>query len=385
MNAIEPDPVQRMFARIQQSAASTTVVPDLDEVIARASRRGRTRAVVAATITAVATVVALATAVFLDQPGGDRSLPASPTPPPGGERVDPSSYIYSGFLETSLLPVKPEGAPSEFRYRDIPLCSRQAFDALAIARSRSDGAHFVISLYLFADEEAARAVMAELGPELLGCHYLVHAGLVPSQWPAFGDESAGVTYRVAPDGAGELAARGAVAHHVAVRVGRAIEVFDASPTLLPNDAAGRLDLLEWTSTDVIAVVADSIPRLCLYSSACASAPSGLPTPLTSLTPQGQAWLLELFPYVPRYFVQSEAAGRVIAHAGELGYRPMIVTPGCDHRLDSSLEHGDERARYLALYFADRAQAEAAAAEFRKESEGTGMTLRIYEVRTLCVG
>jgi hypothetical protein len=381
----EGDPVEEALTRFYRATAATVVTPDVEVIVRRAQRQRSTNALVI-TAVIVAVVAAIAAAGPLRR---NRALPpANPSPtvsePVGETRVDPAERILAGFVESPLLrDTYRDPAAEPFESRDGGVltgeCAGGPVDRLTVVRAAGDDdARVDISLYLYESESAARGAFARVSTGLRSCLGFAGAALGQTSWPSYGDASKAMTFQQPPGDAAEFA--GGQRHAVAVRVGRAVEVFTSGPA---HGRSPARPLAAATPEELDAIVAASLPRLCLFTSGGCSPAPGLPAPVDTLTRDEDTWLLAV-----RVFQSDDKEARpgtALAVAAEAGYHPIVVRQGCDVGGDFAVPEDALTARYLALYFRQRSQADAVAAELAaRVADGSGAALQVRAVQARCV-
>ncbi len=379
MTARETDRVAAALAHLYEATTASLVTPEVGLIARRARRRRARQAVLAGA--AVLLAVGLGAVVGGPLRAGETMPPVAPTSPEptmtaAPERIDPAEErIYSGFLESPTLAAVDDDW-SESRDTGLPVdCVGVPVDQVAVERSVASGSVVRIMLLLYADESTARSALTTLTPELRACLGYPDAPLaLPGQWPSYGDASVAMTFLKPADGAGELT--GWPLHAVAVRVGRAVEVFLTYPT---HSADGPVSS---AAPGVLqAVIEQQVPRLCLYSeSGCRPSPP-LPSALPALTRNGEAWALVLAadPVASGSETPLEfRTGRAVAALADLGYHPSVVEPGCDVGVAES-------EPYVALYFAQQSEAQALVSQLALRSDDLFSPLPVpVRVTTRCV-
>jgi hypothetical protein len=296
--------------------------------------------------------------------------------------ADPSLHVYSGFLDSPLLGAPDPDVAGDFDDAGelrtdgaLGQCQGAPSDQMTVVRGVGEGGAPVwLSLYVYASNRQAELAFASVTADLRACVGFpdADASLFPY---GYGDESVAITFLMPRDGAGEMA--GAPAHAIAVRVGRAIEVFLATPVV------GRTNMVAAPTPDELdTVVRESVPRLCLWAE-CARAP-GLPASLDQPIPGRKAWLVVL----SAYDIDDVAArpGHGLIAAALAGYRPVLATGGCDEGANVGPRWRESFTRYLALYFAEQPEAETAAAALRDVAGGVlDPYPQVFEVQTRCSG
>ncbi len=389
MSTNEADPVERALAHVYRATTARTVTPELGAIVSRARRRRASHAILAG----VAALVAVAVGAAIGGPlGGHQTLPpvgptVSPSPtftvPEGMMLIDPTGHVYSGFLDSPLLGprnadlVRDENDRDEYRVGGaLAQCYGDPDDQMTVLRGIGENAAPVwVSLYVYGPNTDAEAAFAAVAADLRACLGFPDAQASPFPAQPYGDESVALTFLMPQDGAGELAGR--PAHAIAVRVGRAIAVVLSTP------AHGYTGVLEAaTPSDLDALVRESLPRLCLYRG-CTPAP-GLPAQLEQISPGDHVWLVVL--YVNDIDDEEARPGHGLVAAAQVGYRPVQAMQGCDVGADLAAPGREEATRYLALYFAEREEAEVAAAAVRDLGMAElGPYPQVYEVQTRCSG
>ncbi len=351
----ESDVVGGAFHDLHTRVTAAVTGPSANDIMAVGRRRKITRIAVAGG----ATVVAIAAAFVLVGPTRVALQPVDPTAPPStsvlsGARMDPATIIPTGFFlhESSADERVDDGQvyePCFGRPRLVASVARYVGEGQSLTRVIHD-------LYVYPDELTARRAFAALRLALQVCVGFDGSTQLDADRPALGDEAASVTIAIPADGAGEHT--GEPLTSVAVRVGTAVAVFSSFPGYaeIKKDAG------------------DFVARLCLYDPDCQPRP-GLPEPLTALHNGGDAWAAVLGTYVDDGTAQP---GVAVAAAAELGYHPRLVPIACDEGADQVPGATDRDARYVAVYFRSRSDAEAFVAALPARG------VRVIPVRTLCV-
>ena len=351
----ESDAVGGAFRDLHTRVTAAVTGPSANDIMAVGRRRRITRIAVAGG----ATVVAIVAAFVLVGPTRGALQPAEPTAPPvtsvpSGTRMDVAAIIPTGFFlyEANADERVDDGQVFE------PCFGRPRVVA-AVARSVGEGpslTRVIHDLYVYPDEFTARQAFAALRLALQACVGFDGSTQLDADTPALGDEAASVTIAIPADGAGEHT--GEPLTSVAVRVGAAVAVFTSFPGY----------------AEIQKEAADFVPRLCLYDPDCQPRP-GLPEPLTALHNGGDAWAAVLDILVDG---ATARPGVAIAAAAELGYHARLVPIACDEGAHQVLGATDRDARYVAVYFRSRSDAEALAAAL------PALRVRVVPVRTFCV-
>jgi hypothetical protein len=209
------------------------------------------------------------------------------------------------------------------------------------------------SLYVYADENAAKAVMRDLRPVLQRCSGFEGATVLqPVSSPALGGEALSITVALPRDGAGEHA--GQPFRFLVVRVGAAIAAFDGlvhTPETVDRSAA-------------------LIPRLCVYAGSCAPAYAAAVTPSRN---GGEAWAAVVG--VHETGSQRPPGTETAGELGALGYRAVVVPLACDVGAAAALGPPAGADSYTVVYFASREDAAGLEQKF-------GLT--VVRVRTYCL-
>jgi hypothetical protein len=314
------NPIDSAFEALRTTVVDAVRPPAAEEIVARGRRRRTVRVVAAA----VAVVAVIASGAFLT--GSPKALPhpaASPTvrPGPTGARSAMAS-IPRGFL------VKEETA-AERGDGDVQSGSCQGAPALSAGTRQENGrTSYFQDLYVYADEQAARAAFRRTRADLAGCFGFPDARVKTAQTaPTWGDEAAAITLKLPADGANEYT--GAPLRLVAVRVGTALATFWGYPEVPGIDRDART----------------IVSRLCYYDPSC-QPPADSPRPVT-VHAGDTVWSAVL----DEYQADDDAArpGLSVAAAAEHGYHPDIVRAECDGGTAGQLR--------VVLYFAGRTDAE----------------------------
>jgi hypothetical protein len=354
----DADSVEQAFRELY-ARADVAASTDVSEILLRARRRraGHALVVAGAVIVMIATGFALAGSPRPAHQSVTPTATASIAPPsPTGTRSAVTGTIPPGFMlrEAKAAEVVDGGSINE------PCIGRPRQTRALRHEFGAEAAQVVVhhSLYLYADEAAARGAFDVVRRNLRGCFGFPDAKVLANDRPAWGDEAAAVTVAMPADGAGEYT--GKPLRMAALRVGTALMMVYGYP-----DATAQVD------ADARAAVS----RLCLYDADCAPR-SGLPAPLTSLRNGDNVWgaVLSVFDGgdIPT------TTGAAIAAAAEAGYRPNIVSVHCDEGAATALGVSGNSARYVVIYFGSRTDAEALAAALSL------LDVRTLQVRTRCV-
>ena len=340
----EHDAVEQAFGALRARVDAAAVAPPAERIAARGRRR-RAGHVVLAGVTVLA-VLAGGWAIARDPdrdaapnpPAVSPSVPATPTPV--GTR--PAS-IPPGFLagETGA-----EEAFGEHEY--VRECFGQPV-ARRVMREvdgqQAQQRHLGQALYVYADENAAKAVMRDLRPQLQRCSGFEDAAVLkPVSSPALGSEALSITVAMPRDGASEHA--GEPYRYLVVRVGSAVAEFTGlvrDPE--PIDRAAAL-----------------IPRMCVFSAGCP------PKYAAPVTPSNGADLWAAVVGVHETGTQRPAKDE---RAGELGYRAVVVPLACDVDAAAALGAAVTGDSYTVVYFGSRQDAET-------------LGLPVVRVRTYCL-
>ena len=298
--------------------------------------------------------------------GGASSAGASP--PPVGDRVDVRRGIQLGFML-----YEDRGGPGGGGGGAVPPCFGRPLADYGISRfvdERVDRPIVRHQLFIYSDVATSASVFAgvkENVVDLGDCIGYTGVRATSVGYPSYGAEAVAVTIPIPADGAGEHT--GEPLALLVFRVGSAIMLLEASPGAGPADterrgeAAMKADAQAW------------LARLCLYDPECRPR-SGLPAPVTDLRNGGTAWVAAL-----GVFEESDSNARPgawVASAAELGYRAGIVPVVCDVSAGPALGVTGEDARYVAVYFGGRADAQAFAAAIPE------VDVKILGVTTFCV-
>jgi hypothetical protein len=354
----DADCVEQAFRELH-ARARVAASTDVSEILLRARRRraGHALVVAVAVMVMIATGFALAGSPRPAHQPVNPPVTASVAPPsPAGTRGAVTGTIPPGFMlrEAQASEVVDGGSMNG------PCIGRPSQTRSLRHEFGAEAAQVIVhhSLYLYADEAAARAAFDIVRRNLRGCFGFPDAKVLANDRPAWGDEAAAVTAAMPADGAGEYT--GKPLRMVALRVGTALMMAYGYP-----DATAQVD------ADARATVS----RLCLYDPDCAPR-AGLPAPLRSQRDGDNVWVAVLT--VVDETNTPAAAGAAIAAAAEVGYRPSIVPVHCDEGAATALGVSGNSARYVAIYFARRTDAEALAAALSQ------LDVRTLQVRTRCV-
>ncbi|GAB3855451.1 hypothetical protein [Dactylosporangium cerinum] len=216
---------------------------------------------------------------------------------------------------------------------------------------REQRRHLTQALYVYRDEDAAKAVMRDLKPKLQRCSGFEGASVLkPVSTPALGSEALSITIALPLDGAGEHA--GEPFRFLVVRVGSAVAVFDGiarTPETVDRSTA-------------------LIPRMCVFGSGC---PPKYATPVTPTVNGAEAWAAVVG--VQETGVREKTAEKA-GDLARLGYRAVVVPVSCDVGAVEALGVPAEKAAhttYSVVYFGSRQDAET-------------LGLQVVQVRTYCL-
>lgn len=328
----EHDAVDRAFQALRARVDTATLAPPAERIAARGRRR-RTGHAVLSGVTVLAVLAggwALARGTHRDaapNPPAVSPTASAPAPVPVGTRPD---RIPPGFLAAE--PLAEEVIDNHDYLADCfghPVARRamSEFDGQQAQRRQLGQA-----LYVYADENAAKAVMRDLRPRLQRCSGFEGASVLqPVSSPALGGEALSITVALPRDGAGEHA--GEPHRFLVVRVGAAVAAFDGRVrTPETVDRAGTL-----------------IPRMCVFGSGC---PPAYAAPLTP-SPGGEAWAVVAG-------VQPGGGQRPVdekaGELGRLGYRAAVVPLRCDVGAAAALGAPSD-TDYTVVYFGSQQDAE----------------------------
>ncbi|GAA3192187.1 hypothetical protein ACFO1B_05095 [Dactylosporangium siamense] len=349
----DQDAVDRAFRALQDRVDRAAVAPPTERIEARGRRR-RTGHVALAGLTALA-VITGGWAVSRD-PGRDavpnppaatattgKPPSASPEKPPTGTRP---VKIPPGFLagESSADEVI-DDHDYQAGCLGQPVARRvmSEFDGEQAQRRQLTQA-----LYVYRDEDAAKAVMRDLKPKLQQCSGFEGASVLkPVSTPALGGEALSITIALPRDGAGEHA--GEPFRFLVVRVGSAVAVFDGIPRT--PETIDRSTAL--------------IPRLCVFGSGCP--PQGA-VPVTPAVNGGEAWAAVVG--VHETGTHEPPADEKAGELATRGYRAAVVPLACDVGAAAALGVPEGRS-YSVVYFGSRQDAET-------------LGLPVVRVRTYCL-
>jgi hypothetical protein len=254
----------------------------------------------------------------------------------------------------------------------VPPCLAQPVAHYGISRHVDDRVDRPIvrhNLYVYPNVAMATQAFAEAVADvgaLLTCHGWAGAQPISTARPPYGAEAVMVTFPLPLDGAGEHA--GEPVPILVFRVGASIIQLDASPGAGPPDTERRGQ----AELEKDARVMEA--RMCLYDPECGPR-AGLPPQLTDLRNGGAVWAAVLG------VIHDDAGARPgawVARAAELGYRAGIVSVTCDTGAAEALGIADPDAKYTAVYFSNRSEADAFAAAL------PDIDIRTLKVTTYCV-
>jgi hypothetical protein len=348
--------VERAFSRVREGVDALPV-PDAGLIAARGRRRRARRLIVAGL--AVIAVIVGGYSVW-GSPAAIAPDPAASVSPSPGFTPPTANRAYNGRIPYGFL-VHEENStepPGNMGASAGP-CDGQPVQSWGVSRDvgeKADRVTILQSLFVYADEAAARQVMAEMRRrQVRTCLGFPDARVLKNDTPRWGDEAIGQTVALPADGANEHT--GAPVRMVVLRVGRAVAQLSGYPEIPEIDQ------------DAQAIV----KRLCLYSAAGCVPPAGQPQPLRTLANGGEAWVAAL-----AFYYEDDANARPgvsIAAAAERGYAASIVPVACDQGAHEALglPSPTGRERYVAVYFRSR-----------EEAESLQPARGVFSVRTWCV-
>lgn len=219
----EHEAVDQAFRALRARVDAAAAGPPAERIEARGRRR-RTGHVVLAGLTVLAVLAGGWTITRdLDRdaaPEPPAVPPATPAPPaPTGTRLD---RIPPGFLAGET------GAEQVIDHHDFQAdCFGQPVTRRAMTEvdgEQERRRQLNQALYVYRDEDAAKAVMRDLRPKLQRCSGFDGAGVLePVSSPALGGEALSITVALPADGAGEQT--GQPFRFLVVRVGSAVAEF----------------------------------------------------------------------------------------------------------------------------------------------------------------
>ncbi|MFF5229119.1 hypothetical protein [Dactylosporangium sp. NPDC000521] len=339
--------VEDAFRKLQQHVDAAAAVPPVAR-IATLGRRRRAGHVVVAGLTVLA-VLTGGWSVLRDPgrraapgvPAVSASVPATPTPTGNRpERVPP------GFL------VGEAGAAQPIDDHDYNTgCFGSPVARRSVALFFGEAAQRVQvtqSLYVYPDDDAAKAVMRDLRALMRQCSGFGDAEVLqPVASPPLGSEALTVTVALPRDGAGEHT--GEPYRLVVVRVGTAIAALDG------------LGADRWETF----LAPELVGRMCPYKPACA--PPSQTVRATKPVNGGEAWAVVAG-------VEGRPVTEKAGDLGRLGYRASVVPTGCD--VGSAAALGDLPATsYTVVYFGSEQDARTVAGP---------LGLQVVKVRTYCL-
>ncbi|MEV0564087.1 hypothetical protein [Dactylosporangium sp. NPDC050588] len=348
--------VDDAFSKLRQHVDAAAVAPPAARIATLGRRRRAGRGAVAGL-----TVLAVLTggwSVLHDPdrptapilPAVSASVPAAPTPTGNRpERVPPGFLVGEAGGVGDTGNAGAEQAIDNHDYNAGCLGTPVARRSLALFFGKeAQRVQATQSLYVYADEDAAKAVMRDLRPRMRQCSGFGDAEVLqPVASPPLGAEALTVTVALPRDGAGEHT--GEPYRFVVVRVGTAIAVLDGL-------GADRWETL---------LTQELVGRMCPYKATCAPPPSTVRAvkPVNG----GEAWAV----------VADVEGGPVTEKAGDLGrlgYRASVVPTGCDVG-SAAVLGGLPATSYTVVYFATEQDARSVAGP---------LGLPVVKVRTYCL-
>ncbi|OLB81696.1 MAG: hypothetical protein AUI14_02315 [Actinobacteria bacterium 13_2_20CM_2_71_6] len=347
---MNPEDLDTAFRTLKQRVS--VVPPAPEEIFIRGRHRQAMRLALACVVVLMMVVAGGYAATA--RPWSAPQPATTPAPTPSTQvpwqatdaiREDPSRLALQGFLlhQTDGPDRVPDVAHTPCWAKPLAYGN----DNLPVGRSSING-----ELYVYPDEDAARAVFATVQKNVPSC---VGFDAPITKWsqPPLGDEAVSAIVPLPADGAGEFT--GQPLQMIVVRVGTAIGLTWGYP-LIPQIEADARALSQ---------------RMCLYSPRCQPR-AGLPAALPALREGGQAWAAVLRVEEPPKYL-----GSAVAAAADLGYRASTASADCDEGARLALGVPTGRVFYAVVYFASQADAEALA----RMLPG----VRVFPVRTHCVG
>ncbi|MEV4515242.1 hypothetical protein AB0K00_40585 [Dactylosporangium sp. NPDC049525] len=345
--------VDQAFRALRARVDTAAVAPPAERIEARGRRR-RAGHVALAGLTVLAVLAggwAIARPPDRDAapnpPAVSPTAPAAPTATPTGTRPD---RIPPGFLAGEA---RAEQVIDEHTFQvecfGQPVARRAMteFDGEQAQRRQLSQA-----LYVYRDENAAKAVMRDLRPRLQRCSGFEGASvLAPASSPALGAEALSITVALPRDGAGEQT--GQPFRFLVVRVGSAIAEFDGivrTPETLDRPGA-------------------MIPRMCVFGSGC---PPAYAAPVPPPANGGEVWAAVVG--VHETGTQRPPRDETAGELAVLGYRAVVVPLACDVGAAAALGVAAEGNSYTVVYFASRQDASSLEQKY-------GLTA--VRVRTYC--
>jgi hypothetical protein len=338
------DALDEQFGFLRNNVTMLVPVPPAEEIVARGRRRRQTARVV---VVSLAVVLAVGAGYSVLRPlrpvavpnppaGGSPSIAVVPyTPTEGSTRARAGETIPAGFLPAEgRTVVERKGIGRQCPGGVDPASD---FDVKA-SQSLRDAQGGQVTLLVYPTAALASRAFNEYEAEVQRCDSVTEA-------LGFGGESMRVTW---PPPRTEIV----------VRNGAAL-------LLVGGDDAGAVDR----------VFAGLLDRLCHFASDCRPR-GGRPGALASLEAGGEAWAVVL---ATDSSGDPAVLGRAVAAAANMGFRASVASVDCDEGARSALGLPDGTQKYVAVYFASRADADAFADNAIQRPIGT------IQVRTYCIG
>jgi hypothetical protein len=356
--------LDEQFGVLRNNVTMLVPVPPAEEIVARGRRRRQAARAMLASLAVVLAVGAGYTMIRPLRAAHDPAPPAGASPtvtgssytPSAGSQRDPvGRSILAGFLPAEgRRPVDRRGLGTQ-----CPGGGELASDGTVIAASSlKDAKGGQVSLLLYEAGLVASRAFDEYKAEATRCESMTHEGLTwrkEIETLTFGGASLRVTTRYTRNTNGALPP---TRTEVAIRNGSAL-------LLVGGDDAEAVDRV-W---------AGLLDRLCLFATGCKPR-DARPAAVASLTAGGQAWAVAL---AKDSAGDPSALGRAVAAAAEMGYRTSVTDVDCDAGARSALGMSEGPHKYVAVYFATRADADAFAASSTRPAIGT------FAVHTYCIG
>lgn len=337
--------IDARFDALHGSVAAGVSMPSADEIVARGRRRRRNVHAAVSGLAVLAVVIGGYAVLGPLRPNGTPQPPVGPTPaesytPPAGATRAP----LGGMIPPGFLPL--EGETSVAARPSGPCPGGSAFTTNGEIAASVSGAD--LSLFVYSTSTKASIAYGEYKTNAARC--ATGKPKAPAMGAlTFGAQAMQVIFGDPPN---------VTRVEVAVRYGRAL-LLVRGKEMNTTTRAGDLER-----------------RLCVFATDCA-ARDGRPAALPALTVGEKAWAAVL---AIDTVADAPSLGGKVAAASEMGYRTSVASVDCDQgaRQALGLAAGSPH-RYVAVYFADRADADTFVAK------SSLAPLVVIPVKTYCLG